>query len=63
MANGEMMILNDKCEAKNDPDRKARKTLTKNLVIVCLNLLAYYFNGFGNRYYWKSVMRSFARED
>ena len=28
MANGEPMILDDKCEVKNDPDREARKTLT-----------------------------------
>ena len=28
MANGETMILDDKCEVKNDPDREARKTLT-----------------------------------
>ena len=27
MANGETMILDDKCEVKNDPDREARKTL------------------------------------
>jgi para-nitrobenzyl esterase len=26
-ANGETMVLNDVCEAKNDPDREARKTL------------------------------------
>jgi para-nitrobenzyl esterase len=30
MANGETMILDDKCEVKNDPDREARKTLTSN---------------------------------
>jgi len=29
-ANGETLILDDKCEVKNDPDREARKTLTKN---------------------------------
>jgi para-nitrobenzyl esterase len=27
-ANGETMILDDKCELKNDPDREARKSLT-----------------------------------
>jgi para-nitrobenzyl esterase len=27
-ANGETLILDDKCEVKNDPDREARKTLT-----------------------------------
>ena len=27
-AKGETMILDDKCEVKNDPDREARKTLT-----------------------------------
>ena len=26
-ANGETMVLNDICEAKNDPDREARKAL------------------------------------
>lgn len=26
-ANGETMVLNDTCEAKNDPDREARNTL------------------------------------
>jgi para-nitrobenzyl esterase len=30
MANGETMILDDKCEVKNDPDREARKTLASN---------------------------------
>ena len=30
LANGETMILDDKCEVKNDPDREARKTLTSN---------------------------------
>jgi len=29
-AKGETMILDDKCEAKNDPDREAMKTLTAN---------------------------------
>jgi len=28
LANGETMILDDKCEVKNDPDREARKSLT-----------------------------------
>ncbi len=28
MTNGETMILDDKCEVKNDPDREARKSLT-----------------------------------
>jgi para-nitrobenzyl esterase len=28
LAKGETMILDDKCELKNDPDREARKTLT-----------------------------------
>jgi para-nitrobenzyl esterase len=27
-ANGETLILDDKCEVKNDPDREARKSLT-----------------------------------
>lgn len=27
-ANGETLILDDKCEVRNDPDREARKTLT-----------------------------------
>jgi para-nitrobenzyl esterase len=30
IANGETMILDDKCEVKNDPDREARKSLTSN---------------------------------
>jgi para-nitrobenzyl esterase len=30
IVNGETMILDDKCEVKNDPDRDARKTLTSN---------------------------------
>ena len=30
IANGETMILDDKCEVKNDPDREARKTLNPN---------------------------------
>lgn len=30
MANGETMILDEKCEVKNDPDREARKSLTSN---------------------------------
>jgi para-nitrobenzyl esterase len=30
IANGETMILDDKCMVKNDPDREARKTLATN---------------------------------
>lgn len=30
LAKGETMILDDKCEVQNDPDREARMTLTSN---------------------------------